>query len=374
MENVFPYDLGDYKVEPKNIINTIKNNYKKIPKFPLRNELFESIIYSLETKDINTLLLVIDIYEKYNKINDALKDLDFKKVKVNKLIYDVIKKMVENYSVNIKLEKVIIPVGGIKYIQGYLFNENIYRISEKELMFYYQKCKKELKDSLNKIHKIKLTGKNLSYQELFIWFKETLQQFQNLLIKNEILKFKPQKIKVLPDSRPSTFSVQRKGNDIYFYIGDIMKNVKDIKIMDNISTVVHEYCHFIQCHDLSVPFTTPLVSEGFGLLFEEFIYKTNLVPNMEYSYLSNLILRLLRYKNCIEYQLNRITPKQIKENFMIITDPVTAENETYRVLLNPYITTYYLGKELFKKKLKNNKVKFIELFNGGFGSQTEYLY
>lgn len=179
------------------------------------------------------------------------------------------------------------------------------------------------------------------------------------------------------DNPLGLLSVNVEGGIIYVNYYEKM-NLRNTYPYENINSLIHEYCHILQYSGkicIVDNFLTPsYIYEGYAHYFEEFFVEHNFMkddPNYDcylQGYYRDTLMRLYRYHMCYLYHQKKITPrKMFRELNKFYKDEMLAENETFRILVNPYICSYFIVKEIYIQKIQysisKNKKLVLNLEN-----------
>jgi hypothetical protein len=304
-------------------LEDIIQKLKKIKIYSIKNWL-KNTIDILEKKDIETYLYILFLFNKHIKLDivgfNQLKDF-YKLIKIKPYKFTDVKPL------------------GVDYLVNYINTNYFTNLTSHDLQKYYKIAICEIKDLESK--KYTSIGKNIPFHLFIKEFKKCLEQIDLFFCNGK------NKIIVKETNKVGSFTVEIVNNYPVFYI---YKFAENMNIHDYISTAIHEYVHFLQFlngNKLNY-FISELVLEGFAHYVEEKML--GIIPNMEYSYKRDTLLRLYRYKLIYEFHTNIITAEQMKKYYIKLMEKNEGMIEYYYSLINPRKMIYFLGKKMFQEK------------------------
>lgn len=356
----------------KIFLNTFYFNIFKDPK--IENVL--DIIYLFNSENCHIRTLFTDFIRNYQKNNKKNEDTIYLDKKYNKIQYNNI--FTDN-TLNPKKYKIkyidYFRPQGLNYIIEY-FNYQGLKMDNNTLVHYKNRAKNYIyeiekivfSDSYKELNKIeKNTINETSINKYMLYYIKKIEGFlkQIGLLSNN---FKGEYNIISTDKPLGLFSVGKDGKNIYFYYYNKNSNKKLDEI---INVIIHEYIHYLQyktAQEIDTILTPNYIYEGYAhyieslIVYNNFLHKEGSYPQYMKGYYMDSLMRLYRYYYCYLYHNNLISKNEIYNNlYKLYNDKLYAENETIRILMNPYICSYYLLKEMYLEKLgynldKNKKI------------------
>jgi hypothetical protein len=302
-----------------------------------------------------------DYIENYQRKKS--KDVIYLDKKFYKFQLDNIKSIFDKH--NYKIEKIAyFKPQGIEYIIDYYGSQGLH-LKKQDYMKYFHIAENYITDmravydssDLRKLSKIQMG----EYKTIKHFMKQYITKIEKFLQEKKIIPsgYKSQ-YTLRSISKPiGLFSVEMSDNKIYFnYFEGYDK--QDNNLEEIINTMVHEFIHYYQyltAKEIDSILTPGYIFEGYAhyaeslFIHAEFLKNEKVYPIYIRGYYKDSLMRLYRYYYCMLYNMGKISSDKIySELLKFYESKLIAENETIRILMDPYVCGYYLVKEMYLEK------------------------
>jgi hypothetical protein len=200
---------------------------------------------------------------------------------------------------------------------------------------------------------------------------KTLEKFMKIYIKKIEIFLKSHGL--LPDSYRSKFRIRSTDKPVGLFSVEMIDSViymnyyeeldpKKVNLEEIINTMVHEFSHYLQylgSADIDSALTPGYIFEGYAHYLESFFIHYGFLRDQDCyplyvsGYYKDSLMRIYRYHLCYKYNLRQITSEKIYQTLLRLYsgNRLVAENETIRILMDPYVCGYYLVKEKYLEKI-----------------------